>query len=139
MTRITTIVFQRNTYCACEEGCCYWKDDCPACGNVQTVNFLLKFFKPLTKLYWRKRENLATNATQISKHVFPSVLSRLFSDSIFPEHLVSRFRAASIHPLSASAIKAERLKTAIPFIPSSESIQQSHLLESKWTHFSFIF
>ena len=27
-----------------------------------------------------------------------------------------------MHPLSASVIKAEKLKTAIPFIPSSESI-----------------
>ena len=69
----------------------------------------LAVFGPL-KSVWRKsvREHkLATNATQISKHVFPSVLSRLFSDSILSEHLVSGFRAAGIHPLSASAIKAE--------------------------------
>lgn len=79
-------------------------------------------FGPL-KCVWRKsvREHkLATNATQISKHVFPSVLSRLYSESVLPEHLVSGFRVTGIHSLSHSAIKVERLKTAIPFVSSNQ-------------------
>ena len=54
---------------------------------------------------WRRavREHkLATNASQISKHIFPSLFSRLYSESVLPEHLVSRFQAAGIYPLSQS-------------------------------------
>ena len=64
-----------------------------------------------------REHKLATSTKQISRNVFPSVLShQLFAGSFLPEHLVSGFRGAGIHLLSSLAIKIERQKTAVPFV-----------------------
>ena len=64
-----------------------------------------------------REHKLATSTKQISRNVFPSVLShQLFAESFLPEHLVSGFRGAGIHLLSFLAIKIERQKTAVPFV-----------------------
>ena len=69
-----------------------------------------------------REHKLATSTKQISRNVFPSVLShQLFAgsmmeewknDSFLPEHLVSGFRGAGIHLLSFLAIKIERQKNS---------------------------
>ena len=64
-----------------------------------------------------REHKLDTSNKQISRNVFPSVLShQLFAGSFLPEHLVSGFRGAGIHLLSFLAIKIERQKTAVPIV-----------------------
>ena len=51
----------------------------------------------------------------VTKQVFPSLLSRLWDESMHPEHLVSGFRATGLHPLNRDAITNDKLQTAVPF------------------------
>ena len=56
----------------------------------------------------------------VTKQVFPSLLARLWDESMHPEHLVSGFRATGLHPLNRNAIKIKRFK------PKFHSTQSNH-------------
>ena len=60
-----------------------------------------------------REHKLATSTKQISRNVFPSVLShQLFAGSFLPEHLVSGFRGAGIHLLSFFSNKDRKAKNS---------------------------
>ena len=58
----------------------------------------------------------------VSKRSFPSLLSQLWKESFFPEHLVSGFHATGIHPLNRSIIREDKLKPSEAY--SGTSIEQ---------------
>ena len=53
------------------------------------------------------------------KKSFPSLLKKLWKNSVFPEHLVSGFRATGIHPLNRKVIAHGALNPSMPYTKGS--------------------
>lgn len=51
----------------------------------------------------------------VTKKAFPSLLRKLWEGSVYPEHLVSGFRATGIHPLNSKVIRKDRLYPSMPY------------------------
>lgn len=79
-------------------------------------------FHPLKQAYTKilKEYKIDTLASNISKAVFPTLLSKLWDISFKPSHLCAGFKTTGIHPLDRKAISDERLRTGIPFRKSTE-------------------
>ena len=87
-------------------------------------------FRTVKREWGRILKNYKTERCEavVSKKSFPSLLKQLWEASLHPEHLVSGFRAAGIHPLNSKAIAWEKLQPSLPYAnPSStsEDIQSS--------------
>ena len=55
----------------------------------------------------------------VTKKSFPSLLKKLWENSVFPEHLVSGFRATGIHPLNREVIAHGALNPSMPYTKCS--------------------
>ena len=90
-------------------------------------------FGPL-KLVWSqilKEFKLETMAAKVDKHIFPSLVAKMWPRVLLPEHLIGGFRGAVLHPLSRDAIPASKLKVSIPFqTPSQTQSTQSQQSQS---------
>ena len=55
----------------------------------------------------------------VTKKSFPSLLKKLWENSVFPEHLVSGFRATGIHLLNGKGIAHGALNPSMPYTKCS--------------------
>ena len=80
-------------------------------------------FGPM-KSSWRtilKWHQIETCATIVTKHEFPSLISRLWDKSFRPDHLINGFNKTGVCPLSRKAITSDQLVKSLPFSDSSGS------------------
>ena len=68
-----------------------------------------------------KQYKTETCEATVTKKSFPSLLNKLWDQSLYPEHIVSGFRATGIHPLSSKAVYYEKLKPSLPYSDPSSS------------------
>ena len=82
-------------------------------------------FAPVKKVWAQmlKQWKLESKAQNVSKGVFPSLLCRLWQESLTPEQCKSGFRASGIFPLSRDAV-AMKLGPSQVFAPSHKESQQ---------------
>lgn len=70
------------------------------------------------KATWKKllkEHQIETCAGTVTKEDFPSLIKKLWEQSLLSAHLQSGFQKTGLHPLSRDAIPASRLSKSLPF------------------------
>ena len=68
------------------------------------------------KATWRKvlkQYNTSTRAANVTKEEFPSLLSQLWTQSVYLEHISAGFRACGLHPLNSGAIPQYKIAPSV--------------------------
>ena len=79
-------------------------------------------FAPLKQVWSQvlKKYKMETIGTKVTKEVFPSLVAKMWPQVLLPEHLISGFRAAGLHPLKRNTDES-KLKISVPFqLPTSQ-------------------